>query len=379
MTPTLIVIDGYIGQYGYSKQFIRNALEGNAANPITVQISSLGGAVDHALNIYDQFIAHGDVTAELSAFVASSATIIALGAKTIRMNENSFFLIHKAMNWVDEWGTMNEDEIEDLIEKLEKQKQQLAKVSLQIAKMYVKKTGKSLEEILDLMKEEVWLTAEEALEMGFIDEVYTPETIQNFLEDSQMVNMITASGYPAPPRKAQEHTETPENKIDEEKFFNRIWNRFTAKRDTENPIPKNKISMKQFENVNAALNVEALESVDNAVSFNEAQLGSVETELSKRAQAVIDAKEAQTTAETERETAQNDLATATAAFDDIDASVADAETPEAKVEAIRTLLAAKPGTPAAGNLGQEDAPKNEEEAWEVINNLPHNKTVDQNS
>jgi len=45
------------------------------------------------------------------------------------MNENSFYLIHKAMNWVDEWGSMNEDEIDALIAKLETQKQQLAKVT----------------------------------------------------------------------------------------------------------------------------------------------------------------------------------------------------------------------------------------------------------
>ncbi len=169
MATKTIVIDGPIGQYSYSKQFMRNELSGQSKNPILIKISSLGGSVDDALNIYDQFIEHGNVTAELSAFVASSATLISLGAKTVRMNENSFYLIHKAMNWVDEWGTINEDQIDELIAKLEVQKQQLAKITLQLAKMYVKKTGKSLDEITNLMRQQTWLTAEEPLGWGFID------------------------------------------------------------------------------------------------------------------------------------------------------------------------------------------------------------------
>jgi ATP-dependent protease ClpP protease subunit len=199
MAKKIIVVDGYIGPYQFSKQYIRNELSGNTKNPVTVQISSLGGNVDHALNIHDQFAEHGNVTAELSAFVASSATLIALGAKEVRMNENSFYLIHKPMNWVDAWGSMNEDDIEAMIAKLEKSKQELAKITLQLAKMYVKKTGKSLNAILDLMKEETWLTAEEAKEWGFIDEIYAAEETQNFL-DTKMVAMITASGYPIPTR-----------------------------------------------------------------------------------------------------------------------------------------------------------------------------------
>lgn len=383
MTTKLIVIDGPIGRYSFSKQFIRNELSGNSKNPVTAQISSLGGSVDHALNIYDQFISHGNVTAELSAFVASSATLIALGAQNTRMNENSFYLIHKAMNWVDEWGTMNEDQIEEVISKLEKQKQQLAKVTLQIAKMYAKKTSKSFEAILDLMKEETWLTAEEAMEWGFVDEVYAPESIQNYFEDHQMVAMITASGYPTPKRKETTQAPAQTNQEQEDSILNRLWAKFIAKTEEKFPKIKNKTSMKKHEMLNVVLDVDALESADNSVSLNEAQLDAIETELSTRAQAVTDAETAQSTAETERETAQNELATATASFDGIDATVAAAETPEAKILAIRTLLAKKPGTPAAGNaLDIEDPAGNGIEEgvnWDAINALPHNKSVDNNS
>ncbi len=386
MATKIIVIDGYIGPYGYSKQFIRNELAGNAKNPVTVKVSSLGGSVDDALNIFDQFVEHGNVTAELSAFVASSATLVSLGAKTVRMNENSFYLIHKAMNWVDEWGTMNEDQIDELISKLEAQKQQLAKITLQLAKMYVKKTGKTLDEITSLMKQETWLTAEEAKEWGFVDEVFIPEVAVNYLDNLQMVAMITSSGYPEPPRKSQSPTAT----VDEESLFTRIWNKILNKQ--QEVTPKNKVEMKkQFLNVNKVLNVEALEATEEGVFLNEAQLELVETQIaqidtltSEHATAIEAVTAELATANdtvigitAERDAARTELTNALDPFNAIDPTIASAETPEAKVQAIRTLLAAKPGAVPAQNLGGSD-PVTDEVDWETINNLPYNKAVDAN-
>jgi ATP-dependent Clp protease, protease subunit len=386
MATKEIIIDGYIGNYGYSKQYIRNELSGNSKNAVLVKISSLGGSVDDALNIFDQFVDHGNVTAELSAFVASSATIISLGAKTVRMNENSFYLIHKVMNWVDEWGTMNEDAIEVLINKLEKQKQELAKVTLQIAKMYVKKTGKTLEEITALMKDETWLTAEEAQEWGFIDDVFALDVPQNYLENLQMVAMVTGNGLPALPRKNATQQPAQNSQIDEESFFERIWNRITKKQEDDiNNNSQKIVKMKKFAKLNTALGVDSLESVDKAVSLNEEQLERVEGVLSDNEQAVADARTAveteRDTANAERDTAQTDLTNAVEAFDGIDQTVAAAKTPAQKAEAIRTLLAAKPGAAPKGNLDNDDPSggSNTEEDWDTINNLPHNKEVDKNS
>jgi len=56
MSTKPIVIDGPIGQYSFSRQFMRNELSGQSKNPVLIKISSLGGSVDDALNIYDQYI-----------------------------------------------------------------------------------------------------------------------------------------------------------------------------------------------------------------------------------------------------------------------------------------------------------------------------------
>lgn len=155
---------------------------------------------------------------------------------------------------------------------------------------------------------------------------------------------------------------------------------------------KNTSTMEQFEKVNGVLGVESLEASDDHVSLNAEQLGSIETALADGEQAVSDAQAAQATAEearqtaesaletanTERNTAQTDLENATSAFDAIDETVAAAEGYQAKVEAIRTLLAAKPGAKPEGNLDTEDKNDTPDANQDVIDSLPHNKDVDDN-
>lgn len=381
MSAKIIVIDGYIGPCGYSKQFIRNELAGQSKNPVTIKISSLGGSVDDALSIYDQFMEHGNVTAELSAFVASSATLVSLGAKTVRMNENSFYLIHKAMNWVNEWGTMNEDEIESLIAKLEAQKQQLAKITLQLAKMYVKKTGKTLDQITNLMKQETWLTAEEAKTWGFVDEIFAPDVAVNYLDNLQMVAMITSNGFPDPPRKNHQN-KPPAQAADEDSFFDRIWNRMLNKQKEVTPKNKKVDMKKQFIHLNTALSVESLESTEDGVFLNEGQLQQLEERLEGNQQLVSERDSAfleRDTATTNLGTAQASLASAYDPFNAIDPAIATAATPEAKVAAVRALLAARPAAAPVQALEQQDEIATDEVDWEAINNLEHNKQVDKNS
>lgn len=148
---------------------------------------------------------------------------------------------------------------------------------------------------------------------------------------------------------------------------------------------KNRRSMKQFVKLNAVLGLDALESADEAVSMNEEQLELVESALFQNEQAVA---EARTEAETQRDAANAELATtktiltnALAAFDSIDPTIAAAESAETKAEAVRTLLAAKPGVKTEGILDTTDpvGKTSTETDWEAINNLPHNKEVDENS
>jgi protease-4 len=179
----------------------------------------------------------------------------------------------------------------------------------------------------------------------------------------------------------------------------RAYQLSNQEKENSNHNLKNRRSMKQFAKLNAVLGLEALESVDEAVSMNQEQLELVESALLQKDQAVAEARtEAETqrdtanaslvTAETQRDAAtaslaaaQTSLANAFAAFNEIDPTIAAAESPEGKAQAVRTLLAAKPGVKIEGNLETSDpsAKKSTETDWEAINNLPHNIEVDENS
>ena len=264
-----INIDDYIGRWGYSKQYIRNQLAGLKGKSVNVRISSLGGSVEHGLDIRQQFLDHGDVTAYLYGLVASSATIAALGAKKVCISKYCMFLVHKVSNWVDAWGQMNADQIQELIDDLKENKLQNDKFDLVLAQMYANKCNKQLDEILDTLKAGRWLTAQEALEYGFVDEI-----IEDAKEDkvnlASFTDKLNVLGFPALPQM--------DNKEDKESgWFQRIM----EKLDAFSPLLKsensthliNLIMKKDYQKVNAILNVEGLEfDKDGKVTLTEAQV-----------------------------------------------------------------------------------------------------------
>ena len=328
-------------------------LSGADNDEIEVQISSLGGSVDHAMAIHDRFAQHGKVTAILTGMVASAATILALGANKTRMSQNSMYLIHKAMIGIEIFEKMNEDDIDGLIKQLEKDKNELAKSTLVIARMYATKSGKQVKDILNLMKQETWLTAEKAKEWGFIDEVFNPGKVINYADDKNLVAMLEANGYPLPERI------TP----DEDTLFNRLHTRFT---DLFKNSKHNSPMKKQFLNLNKVLKVDMLESSEEGIYLNEEQLDTIDLQFAAANQANAD-----------KQTAQASLTTAINSLNSIGDSISNAETIEDKVNAIKNLLAQKPGVKPAGIQSKKDPEmKDDGVDWETLNNLSHMKDLD---
>lgn len=168
-----IIINDYIGDYwaGTDKASIQNQLAKYKDEHVDVKISSLGGSLDDGLDIRQQFIDHGDVTAHLSGFVASAATVIAMGAKKIVMGKYALFLVHQCSNTVMVWEQMNSDDLANLIERLQRNKEDNEKIDMVLAAMYASRCKKDQAELLELLKESKWLTAQEALDWGFIDDI----------------------------------------------------------------------------------------------------------------------------------------------------------------------------------------------------------------
>ena len=190
-----IYINSSIG-WPFSADYVRGELNKCKKKPCNVYISSLGGAVIDALQIRQMFVEHGDVTVHLHGFVASAATIIAMGAKKIVMGEFALFLMHRCSNWVDTWGQMNAEEIADAIKKLEASKNALETIDQTVANIYAARCGKKVKDVAEWMKDAVWLNADDCKQRGLVDEICKDE-VHPVITDA-LKEEILACGFPVP-------------------------------------------------------------------------------------------------------------------------------------------------------------------------------------
>ena len=277
-------IDSHIGPWGYSKNFIRNQMSGLKNKPVNVRVSSLGGSVDDALDIRQQFIDHGNVTCYLFGYVASAATILATGAKKTCMSKYAFYLIHKVSNWIDAWGSYNADQIQQLIDDLKANKLENDKMDLVLANLYAAKCKKKVDEILPILKEGRWLTAQEALEYGFIDEIIEEGSKLNF-DDSMKArfNMYQLPSLPAVENK----TVVPEDES-VPGWFNNFVNKFfkaqhqkeendtTQAQNNTHTNTAQKFMKKDYQKVNSILKVDGMEfDKDGKITLTEDQVKAI--------------------------------------------------------------------------------------------------------
>lgn len=272
-------IDSHIGPWGYSKNFIRNQMSGFKNKPVNVRVSSLGGSVDDALDIRQQFIDHGNVTCYLYGYVASAATILATGAKKTCMSQYAFYLIHKVSNWINAWGNYNADQIQKLIDDLKANKLENDKMDLVLANLYANKCKKKVDEILPILKEGRWLTAKEALEYGFVDEIIEDGTKLNF-DDAMKTrfNMFHLPELPAPDKKVETKDDEAPN------WFNNFVNKFLKPQNTETTQAQNKTQInstqkfmkKDYQKVNSILKLDGMEfDKDGKVTLTEDQVKAI--------------------------------------------------------------------------------------------------------
>lgn len=196
-----IDIDSYIG-YPISKGYVKSKLEPLKGKPCTVRINSYGGDVQTALDIRQQFIDHGQVTAYIIGMTASAATILAMGARKVVMSRYALMLVHPCSTAVTNWGYYNKEELAEAIEKLRKAQTDLKTLDRVVASIYAAKVGDSnVGKMEALMHEARWIGAEEALRLGLIDEIdpdeEQPDPAKEPMTDAQREHIV-ACGLPVP-------------------------------------------------------------------------------------------------------------------------------------------------------------------------------------
>ena len=150
-----------IGSGSLSSYSVQAQLELASGQDVEVHISSVGGSAFDAITIYDLFKKYpGNVTTYVDALAASAASIVAMGGKTIVMSKYALLMIHKPM--VGTGGNADE---------LLKDVQMLNVVQSRLAQIYMDKTGLDGITINSLINAVTWLSADQALDLGFIDQV----------------------------------------------------------------------------------------------------------------------------------------------------------------------------------------------------------------
>jgi ATP-dependent Clp endopeptidase proteolytic subunit ClpP len=159
--PADVYIFDEIGTYGITAQEFITDIKDLKDTPINLRINSLGGDVFDGMAMYNVIKRReAKTTVYIEGIAASIATIISLGADEVVMAENSLFMIHNAWG-----GTMGE------AKDMRKTADTLEKITGELTDIYRKKTGLSYDALAEMMDEETWLNANEALEMGFIDTI----------------------------------------------------------------------------------------------------------------------------------------------------------------------------------------------------------------
>lgn len=156
----------FFGLEAVSAKSITDQFPEDINEDITLEVNSNGGLVTVGSEIYTALKNYnGHVTAEVTGMAASAASVAIMGADTVKMSPTAQIMIHKALLTR---ASGNSDDLEKAVSALKSSDQS-------IINAYVSKTGLSEDEIFEMMKNETFMSANEAIEKGFADEIMTFE------------------------------------------------------------------------------------------------------------------------------------------------------------------------------------------------------------
>lgn len=298
MERKVININGVLDDWGWLRSTVQYMLNKHKGEPVLCIVNSYGGNVNEGLAISKLFEEHGDVVVRFIGCCASAATWMAFGAKSIEIAEDALFLVHQCSNLVAIYKSMKVEDIDATIKKLESMKKSQEAINLTIAKKYADRIpeGKTLEDVLNLMAEERWMTAEETKEWGFVDKVI-PGINRMTKEAQNLVTMNCASmNLPVPHFDTSKEEKSMvsqiidgiknllhlENKGAEENTSEDPANHSTEKEQTVSNNQNNQSSMnKKFINLIALLAIanDATTDEEKGVTLTHEQLQLIENAL----------------------------------------------------------------------------------------------------
>ncbi len=182
---------------------IKNALAIKPENEkLTVLVNSGGGSVMAGQEIYSLLSGRNDVEIKVQSLAGSAASVIAM-ANHCEISPVAMIMIHN----VSMSGASGD------YHDMQKNAEILRQMNAALATAYIAKTGKTSEEILKLMDKETWLTANQALEMGFVDGIIRDEKplFMNNVNGMRLTDEIRQKVLAE--KSAKEKNETEKNEL----------------------------------------------------------------------------------------------------------------------------------------------------------------------
>ena len=271
-----ISLKGYVGGLDFDRSTVDSTLAKNEGKEVNVLIDSLGGSLATGLSISAAFKNHGKVNVHFVGLNASAATIASLGAAHISIDAGAMYLVHKCSMAFFEWGSLNSDQFATLIAYCEKIKADLDKLDVNIASMYAGKCKKKTQCLLDLMKVGGWLSAKDALEWGFVDEITDLDDEPAPVLTDAVASELAAAGIPLPNLPVEEK----ENPI--LSFFEKMAAIFQSKSKPQITMNKN------YKSICALLSIESIALTDGKASLTDEQLSALDKTLEMKLQVISD-------------------------------------------------------------------------------------------
>jgi ATP-dependent Clp endopeptidase proteolytic subunit ClpP len=172
-----IYINGLIGSYEDQKgteliDIIQQVKAQTGATSFRVHINSEGGVVDTGFDIFNYLKSLKlPITTVGSGLVASIATVIFMVGDTRVLTTGTQFMIHSPMGGID--GTADE---------IEAYAQSVRDCENKLIKFYTNQTGLGTDAIAPLLRNETWLTEDQATSLGFATVLNEPILAKAYLK-----------------------------------------------------------------------------------------------------------------------------------------------------------------------------------------------------
>lgn len=183
--------------FGVSAKMVTSelkALRKKGVKSLDLRINSPGGSVFEAQAIYARLQEWpGNITVHVDSLAASAASVIAMAGDKIKMAAGAQMMIHAP--WTIAIG--NARDFRDTADLLDR-------VQRSITKAYTARTGldeKKVGDLLNHLPDGTWMDAEQAVELGFADEVVEPVRVAASYDVGRWLDM-----YNAPKKVVEELT-----------------------------------------------------------------------------------------------------------------------------------------------------------------------------